>query len=378
MTLDSLIGLAPIKAHLKQSADNGRIAHAQIFSGANGSGTLSAAIAYARYLLCNTSKNASNCNVKLDALSHPDLHFAFPVTTTKEVKKHPVSDNFLKYWREFVAKNPYADLHEWLQYIGAENKQGLIGVEEAHQIVKKLSLKSFDGGYKVMIIWMADRMNVTAANKLLKVIEEPPSNTVFILVTEHEDQILETILSRCQVLQFPKIGTEPLSKALEQHLQIAPDKAHELAHRAQGNYNTALKLLDNKGLEEQFEKWFITWVRAAFQAKGNKSVIHRLIIWSEEIASHNRETQTRFLLYCTDFLRQALLLNYSSPDLVFFEPRTDNFKLENFAPFVHHNNIENIYEALEEALYHVDRNGSGKMIFTDLSIKLTRFLHALK
>ena len=375
MNLDHIIGLDHIKNHLKTSADQGRIAHAQLFSGANGSGTLPMAIAYARYILCNNAKDKSSCELKFENLSHPDLHFAFPVTTTSSVKKHPVSDLFLNEWRSFVKEKSYGDLFEWYQHIGAENKQGIINVDESAKIVQKLSLKSYEGGYKVMLIWAADKMNISAANKLLKLIEEPPEKTIFILITENEDQILQTISSRCQILQFPPLGAGAIASALQNQHNLDSASAEKIAHRAQGNFNNALHLLKDDGSEKQFEEWFITWVRAAFKAKGNKAVVNDLISWSEDIASNGREIQKQFLNYCIDFFRQALLLNYNSPELVFLEPQTANFQLSKFAPFVHGNNIEAIFEALQDALYHIERNGNGKIILTDLSIKLTRLLH---
>ena len=378
MTFDHIIGLDHIKNHLKTSADQGRIAHAQLFCGANGSGTLPMAIAYARYILCQNARDQSSCELKFNSLSHPDLHFAFPVTTTSAVKKHPISDLFLSEWRSFVDQKSYGDLFEWYQHIGAENKQGIINVDESAKIVQKLSLKSYEGGYKIMLIWAADKMNTSAANKLLKLIEEPPEKTIFILITENEDQILQTIASRCQVLQFPPLGAGAIASALQTSHNLDSASAEKIAHRAQGDFNSALHLLKDNGNEKQFEEWFITWVRAAFKAKGNKAVVNELISWSEGIASNGREIQKQFLNYCIDFFRQALLLNYNSPELVFLEPQTANFQLSKFAPFVHGNNIEAIFEALQDALYHIERNGSGKIILTDLSIKLTRLLHVKK
>lgn len=378
MTFDQIIGLDHIKNHLKTSANQGRIAHAQLFCGANGSGTLPMAIAYARYILCQNAKDTSSCELKFNNLSHPDLHFAFPVTTTSSVKKHPISDLFLSEWRSFVTEKSYSDLFEWYQHIGAENKQGIINVDESAKIVQKLSLKSYEGGHKIMLIWAADKMNISAANKLLKLIEEPPEKTIFILITENEDQILQTIASRCQVLQFPPLGAGAIASALQTKHNLDLASAEKIAHRAQGNFNNALHLLKDDGNEKQFEEWFITWVRAAFKAKGNKAVVNELIGWSEGIASNGREIQKQFLHYCIDFFRQALLLNYSNPELVFLEPQTANFKLSKFAPFVHGNNIEGIFEALQDAIYHIERNGNGKIILTDLSIKLTRLLHVKK
>ncbi len=375
MLFQDVLGLDHIKNHLQTSADQGRIAHAQLFCGPNGSGTLPMAIAYARYVLCGNNENNSSCHQKFDALSHPDLHFAFPVTTNDSVKKHPVSDLFLTDWRSFLEKNPYASSFEWYQHIGVENKQGIINVEEAAQIVKKLSLKSYEGGYKIMIIWMADKMNVSTSNKLLKLIEEPPAKTIFILITENKEQILQTISSRCQILEFPPLGVGAIAEGLQKRNQLSQIEAEKTAHRAQGDYNKAIQLLQNNSSETQFETWFITWVRAAFKAKGNKAVINELIKWSEDIAANGREIQKQFLNYCIDFFRQALLLNYKSDSLVFLEPQTANFNLVKFAPFVHGNNIEPIFNALEDALYHIERNGNAKIILTDLSIKLTRLLH---
>src|SRR5210317_544973 len=196
MLFSKIIGQENIKRHLIRSADNGRIPHAQLFVAPTGSGALPMAIAYARYILCDNSNGENttgnhSCNLKFEKLSHPDLHFAFPVTTNEKVKKHPTSDAFLEEWREFVSDHPYGSLFNWYQRLGIENKQGQIGVDEAEEIVKKLALKSYEGGYKVMIIWMAEKMNISASNKLLKLIEEPPAKTVLLLVTENEEQILK-------------------------------------------------------------------------------------------------------------------------------------------------------------------------------------------
>ncbi len=196
MLFNQIIGQEHIKEHLQTSAKNGRIPHAQLFIGKEGSGTLPMAIAYAQFLLSEFSNDAEASLIKAIKLQHPDLHFAFPVTTNDSVKKHPTSNLFLEDWRQFLKESPYGSLFNWLQFIGVENKQGNIGVDEALDIVKKLQLKSYEGGFKVMIIWMAEKMNIAASNKLLKLIEEPPEKTVFILVTESEEQIINTIKSR--------------------------------------------------------------------------------------------------------------------------------------------------------------------------------------
>ncbi|MBL4605701.1 MAG: DNA polymerase III subunit delta', partial [Flavobacteriaceae bacterium] len=211
MYFNDILGQESIKNHLKSSADNGRVPHAQLFVGKEGSGTLPMAIAYAQYLLCTSSEHKEACELKCINLAHPDLHFAFPVTTNDAVKKHPVSDLFISDWRRFLKEQPYGGLYNWLQYIGVENKQGLIGVDEAEKIVKSLQLKSYEGGFKIMIIWMAEKMNISAANKLLKLIEEPPEKTVFILITENEEQIINTIKSRCQAIYFQALSDEDIA-----------------------------------------------------------------------------------------------------------------------------------------------------------------------
>ena len=374
MLFNQIIGQEYIKNHLKVSAENGRIPHAQLFVGKEGSGTLPMAIAYAQFLLCNFSDNAEVCGLKCEKLQHPDLHFAFPVTTNEKVKKHPVSNLFLEEWRTFVASQPYGSLFNWLQHIGVEKKQGIIGVDEAEEIVKKLTLKSYEGGFKVMIIWMAEKMNIAAANKLLKLIEEPPEKTIFLLITENEEQLINTIKSRCQALHFPALSEQDISNALVVNYQAPDNEAAKIAHQSEGNFNKALHLLEHDSKDLVFEEWFVSSVRTAFKAKGNVAVVQQLIEWSETIAKTGRETQKRFLTYCLQFFRQSLLLNYKSDQLVFMETKT-GFDLSKFAPFVHAGNILAIEKELNDAIYHIERNGNGKIILLDLSMKLTRFLH---
>lgn len=380
MLFSEIIGLHHVKNHLITSAEKGRIPHAQLFVGQAGSGVLPMALAYSQYILCRNSggentSGSSSCNLQMNQIAHPDLHFAFPVAANDKVKKHPVSGNFLEEWRNFLKINAYGNLFEWYQSLGIENKQGQIGVDEAQEIVKSVSLKSYEGGYKIVIIWMAEKMNIAGSNKLLKLIEEPPDKTLFLLIAEDAGNILQTITSRCQILHFPLLSEADISTGLMEKVDCDENRAKVIAHRANGNFNTALRLFKKDEGDEQFEEWFITWVRSAFKAKGNKAAIEDLISWSDTIAAAGREAQKKFLLLCMDFFRQALLLNYNVRDLVFLEPETKGFTLEKFAPFVHGNNIFEIKNELQDALFHIERNGNAKIIFTDLSIKLTRLLH---
>lgn len=379
MLFKDVLGLPHIKTHLTSSADAGRIPHAQLFVGPEGSGTLPMALAYAQYLICG-NKNGENeggnaaCNLKFNSFAHPDVHFAYPVANTEQAKKHAVSDHFSKEWREFLAEQPYGNLFDWYRLIDIEKKQGQIGVDEAKEIVKKLSLKSYEGGFKVMIVWMAEKLNTAASNKLLKLIEEPPEKTVFLLLCQDEEQILQTIRSRCQILHFPPLAEEVIGDALLQK-GASRQEAMQIAHEANGNFNKALDLLNKDSEDLIFEKWFVQWVRSAFKAKGNKAAIHELLLWSEELAKTGRETQKKFLHYCIMVMRQAMLLNYGVHELAYMKIHADGFQLEKFAPFVHENNILEITQELEEAIFHVERNGNAKIIFTDLSIRLTRLLH---
>lgn len=380
MLFSEILGHEHIKNHLIQSASSGRIPHAQLFIGPEGTGTLPMAIAYAQYIVCGNVGNENvgtneACNLKFNSFSHPDLHFVYPTVTTEDIKSKPKSLDFIQDWRVFLNENFYGSLFDWYNLLGVKNKQGEIRVEDASEIVKSLSLKSLEGGYKVMIIWMADKMNIAASNKLLKLLEEPTDKTVFILISENEEDIIQTIRSRCQVLHFNALPEDVIAKALMQNHSINENLATKIAHQAQGNYTKALQILNNDEDELPFEEWFITWLRAAYSAKKNAAAINDLIAWSENIASIGRESQKKFLNYCIDVFRQALMLNYQAEKLVYFEPKVQGFTLEKFAPFVTGNNIHEIFKELSDAAYHIERNGNAKIILTDLSIKLTRLIH---
>ncbi|RTY96388.1 DNA polymerase III subunit delta' [Flavobacterium sp. GSP27] len=380
MQFSEILGQEHIKSHLTKSADLGRVPHAQLFVGPEGSGTLPMAIAYAQYIICsnqNGENSGSNeaCNLKFQKTSHPDLHFIYPTVSTEEVKTKPKSIDFITEWRQFIEQNPYGSLFDWYQMLGVKNKQGEIRVDDAQEILKSLALKSYEGGYKIMIIWMADKLNIAASNKLLKLLEEPTDRTVFILISENEEDIIQTIRSRCQVLHFNGLSETVIAEALVSKENTDSKIALKIAHQAQGNFNKALQLIQPDSESVFFEKWFVDWVRAAFRAKGNAAAIQDLIQWSEQISGLGRETQKKFLHFCVDMFRQALLLNYQTPSLVYMEPQVEKFKLENFAPFVNGNNINDIFKELSEAMYHIERNGNAKIILTDLSIKLTRLIH---
>jgi DNA polymerase-3 subunit delta' len=379
MFYDEIIGHESLKKHLQFSVENGRIPHAQIFSGDPGSGTLFMALAYAQHILAShlvPGTEAYRQNIlKSQHLTHPDLHFVFPVATNQEVKSKPMSDLFLPAWRKFVTETPYGSAYDWFMQIGIENKQGFIGVDEAQDIIRKLNLKSFEGGYKVMLIWMAEKMNTETANKLLKVIEEPTDRTVLMLVCEDAAQLLQTIQSRCQLVEIPRMAEAVIEKALIEKYGLKNFEATQIARKAEGDFHKALQLLTPSDEDIYFETLFIRWVRLAFSAKGNKTAILDLLKWAEEVASKGRETQKNFLKYCVEVFRQAILLNQNCKGLVFFESKDAKFDINKFAPFVHPENVFGIFESIKEASLHIERNGNAKIVLTDLSIKLTRLLH---
>ncbi len=370
--MDNILGYDTIKNYLQVSVEAGRIPHAQLFVAGEGQGGLLMAIAYATLILSHDNPKAKK---QCAQLAHPDLHFAFPTATNNKVKKDPISSLFMDEWRTFVKEQPYGSLFDWFVFLDIDKKQANIGVNEAKEITNKLALKSFEGGYKIMIIWMAEKMNVEASNKLLKLLEEPADKTVFLLVVEDENALLDTIKSRCQILRFPPLSEKAIKEALIAR-GLADAEATKIALRTQGNFNKALQLMDNKESEETtFERWFIAWVRTAYRARGNKASIQGLLQWSDEINTVGCEVQKQFLQYCAEVFRQAFLLNYTASGLVYMQFTDPTFQLAKFAPFIHGNNIEAIHNLLEEAQLHVERNGNGKVVFTDLAIKLTRLLH---
>ncbi|MDC8005089.1 DNA polymerase III subunit delta' [Aureisphaera galaxeae] len=379
MDFSEIIGHTHIKNHLRTTVQQGRIAHAQLFHGPAGSGLLPLAIAYARELLCSTHEEGSQayerCARNVHQFTHPDLHFVYPVNTNDTVKKNAVSSLFMEEWRNFLNENPYGSLFDWFQQLGIENKQGNISVLEAEDISKKLALKAYEGGFKIMIVWMADRMNTECSNKILKLVEEPPEKTVLLFLAEDSEQIINTIRSRCQLLQVPLLPESEIAKALVSKTNVSESEALRISRQAHGDYNKALHILSKDNEDLVFEEWFVAWVRSAFKSKGNKKAIQDLLQWSEKVAGKGRETQKNFLQYCIELFRQALLKNYGLDSLVYLETQDPKFSLEKFAPFVHQNNIYEILKGLEDALYHVERNGNAKIIFTDLSIQLTRLIH---
>ncbi|NAW52123.1 DNA polymerase III subunit delta' [Elizabethkingia argentiflava] len=369
MHWNDIIGQETIKKTLRDSVKENRISHAQLFVGKEGYGGLPLALAYVKDILMKENPSVKH---KIENLNYLDLHFSFP-TYTEGGKA--LSKNFLKQWREMILANPYASDADWIAKLDSEKKQMIISVHEVEEIIEKFKLKSFEGTYKILIISKIEKMNDQAANKFLKFLEEPPEKTIILLLAENIDFVLPTILSRCQLLSIPNIPPDTIQHALVQRFAISLESARTLAFQAQGDWNLALKLLSKDTGNDEFEALFVQWVRNAFLAKTKPAVIRDLILWAREIASWNREKQKRFLDYCAEIFRLALLHNYDAEDLVYNSIRKNGFKWEGFSRFIHGANIESILEELSNANMHLYRNGNAKIIWTDMGIKLTRYIH---
>lgn len=373
MHFQDVVGHQNQKKVLVDSLALERIPHAQLFEGADEQGVLALAIAYANTVVCGTANSDSPARLKADGLVHPDIHFVFPTATTAEIKSKPTSNAFAAQWREFVQEQPYATLYDWSQFLGIENKQAAIHVTDALQVMQKVSLKSFEGGWKCVIVWHAEKLTTAASNKLLKSIEEPPAKTLFLLVCPDENQLLATIRSRCQRTHFGRVSKQEITDFLV-NKGVAKEAARAMAAQSSGAVGRAIALFNQQGNLALYEKWFVSWVRTAFRAKGNKGVVLELTDWSQQIATEGVETQKQFLGFAIMLFRSAIMTHYNLSAVAPFNTSRD-FKLSKFAPFIHGSNIMPIIDSLEKSTYHLERNGNAQMIFTDLSFKLTRLLN---
>jgi DNA polymerase-3 subunit delta' len=380
MRFQDIIGQEEIKQKLLQTVKNGRISHAQLFLGKSGFGGLPLAIAYAQFISCKNRSETDSCGqcsscIKFEKLAHPDPHFSFPYNKNDEVKsKQPVADEFAKHWRAAVLENTYLNLDDWHSKIEIDNKQSLINVHESQSIVKKLSLKPYESEFKFLIMWKAEMMNTDAANKLLKVIEEPSDKTLLILLAENEENLLQTITSRTQIWRIPPLTTKNISSYLSNKYEADQAQAERFAALAEGDLNYAQFQLQRKDEELKFFELFKTWMRACYKA--DIQAMHK---WVEEVSqkSFGREGRKRFLTYAMTVMREGILRNYAGKSLQRFYGEEDQFMLK-FAPFVHENNIVAISELLNEAHYHISRNAYPKIVFMDMSMKFANLLRVKK
>jgi len=301
----------------------------------------------------------------MDKLVHPDLHFVFPVINkSKTAGRSTVSDDEIATWRETVLEQQYFGFEEWLSAIDADNKQASIFVTESEQILSKLSLKSVEGGYKIMIIWHAEKMNQQCANSLLKLLEEPPAQTVFILTTDAPEQMLETILSRTQRIDFRRIPEQEIAVRLQgPGYQLDPETAQKIAHLSAGSWLKAISTLRINTESEEFFDYFTQLMRLAYGRR-----LKDLKLWADNIAGGGREWQKRFLAYCQRMIRENFICNFHNPELNYMTEQERQFSVR-FSPFVNENNIIGLMDTLSDAQRDIEQNVNSKMVFFDLSLK---------
>lgn len=372
MLFKEIIGNNAVKKQLTDAVKNNRISHAQLFLGKSGSAKLALALAYSQYLNCENKIENDSCGscsscLKFSNLSHPDLHLIFPILKVNGVKT-PTSDSFVNQWRGLILSNQYISINDWIDYFGAENKtgqQGSIYIDEAASIQRKLSLKNYEAKYRVVLIWMPERMNLTVANKLLKLLEEPPIGTIFILVSEDANNLLPTIISRLQTLKIPDFNPEDIVRYFG---DITLEKAKQLKNITDADLGKMIKIQqDSEGILDFFEE-FSVWMRLAY-----KMDVGGFAKWVDKISTMGRKHQKLFLSYAIKMMRECLILNFANSSLLKTNEKEHAF-ISKFAPFIHEENSVMIVDELEKSIKSINRNANAKILFFELSLKMVKFL----
>jgi len=374
MQFKDVIGQSAVKQRLIQSVKENHVSHAQLFLGPAGCGKLPLALAYAQYILCPNRTETDSCGVcptcqKMQKLVHPDLHFVVPTNTTKSVKSNPESDLFMEEWREYVQKNEgYINESGWYGFLDIENKQGYMSVRDAASLLRKLNMKAYEGDYKIAIIWMAEKMRTDTANKLLKLLEEPPEKTIFLLIAEDQDQLLATIKSRTALVKIPALDTAAIETALQQRFGCDPKQAHDAAMISEGDWLTACQSFKDFEDHKFFFTTFQQWMRLCFRAAYSE-----IIDFSANVKSIGREKQKELLDYGLRVIRNSLLFNNNLAEIVMLPDDEKTFNSK-FSPFVNPANLVQIVALFEEAIRQIERNGNAQIIFTDVSFKMIGLL----
>ncbi|MDX2359515.1 MAG: DNA polymerase III subunit delta' [Crocinitomicaceae bacterium] len=371
MQFSEAVGQEELKLHLVNEINNEKVSHAQLFLGNPGYGPLPMALAFVQYLFCENKQAEDSCGEcpscrKVSKLQHPDLHFSFP--TVQTISK--TSDGLLAEWREQLAENPYFNLNTWIKRIDVKERKPIIGKDESQEIIKKLSLRSFEGGYKVMMIWMPEEMNISCANKLLKIIEEPPGKTLFILIANSAEYMLQTILSRTQKVVVPRVSIHDISTYLKQNRQVGSEIADSVGARADGDLLEALELVGDHVEHDEHHEMFIQLMRVCYK----KNVLD-MMAWAEDISATSNEHQKVFLKYALHMFRQSMLRNYTEDHLTRVSSDEDKF-LENFAKFITGKNILDLMDTFNKSFYQIERNANSKILFTNLCFQVMRYIHA--
>lgn len=370
MQFSDIVGQAEIKNQLINDFHHDKISHALLLLGNPGFGSLPLVLAYVQFLFCTNKQDNDSCGhcancKKIAILQHPDVNFTFPVVQAES----KISDGFIKQWREQVIGNPYFDLNEWITRIDDRARKPIIGTEESQEIIKKLSLKSFEGGYKVTVIWMAEEMNPSCANKLLKILEEPPEKTLFFLIVNSTDLLLPTIISRTRLTKIHRISMEALSEYLSSAKGLSKTRSLEIAAQSDGDLIRANELMSSENDRDVNRDEFVKFMRVCYK----KNVVG-MLDWAEGMASNGKENQKQFVTYCLRMFHQSMLKNYTEDQLTRVTNEEEQF-LKNFARFITGNNIFDFTKHFNQAYYYLDRNANPKILFTELAFKVMRYIH---
>jgi len=377
MSFSRIPGHSEIIEKLVLSVHEGRVSHAQLFTGPEGCGSLALALAYAKFIGCENRGESDSCGtckscVKHEKMIHPDMHYVFPVIKKKNSNDEPLSDDYLAEWREFNTNSPFGRVNDWFAAIGAgeNNAQGMIYSVESAEIIRKMSLKPYESDYKIMVIWLPERMNNTSANKLLKLLEEPPDKTVFILVSDEPDRLLPTIISRCQLLKIPPFTNSEIKSYLRSSYGATDTEADNMARLARGNIARAEELSKTDESLKQNLRFFRELMRNAW-----KRDVIELIKWADEISAGGREAQKNFLNYSLRLLREnfMLSLNQKQNELVFLSDEEASFS-EKFHPYINFENIQTLAGQFSLAISHIEANGYARLVFLDLALKVTKLI----
>ncbi|HIY74685.1 MAG TPA: hypothetical protein H9825_00350 [Candidatus Sphingobacterium stercorigallinarum] len=364
MQFKNIVGHQQLKERLQATVDENRVSHAQLFLGPEGSGSLALAVAYAQYLNCQNKRHDDSCGrcsscVKYEKLIHPDLHFSFPFFAKR---KEDTAALYMEEWRKAFLMNPYMGLGFWRNQLDAENKQANINIAEAHDIIKKLSLKSFESDYKVLIMWLPEYLD-TQGNALLKLIEEPPAKTLFLLVCENQDKILNTIISRTQLVNVHKLPHQQVVDFLVTEKQLDSKRANEIAFIADGNLQSAWDQLNEEN-NANFDL-LIRWLRRIVTDSG----LQIIELIESDFSKLGRENQKTFLIYTINMFRQILLLQQHLGQMVFIQGEERTFA-QKFAEITSLEKLQVAIELCEKTHYSVERNANPKILFLDLSLQL--------
>lgn len=368
MQFKDIVGQETVKAHLIKTVKDGRISHAQLFLGPEGSGSLALAVAYAQYICCEQPLENDSCGEcsscrKYQKLVHPDLHFSYPFFAKH---KEDTALTFVEEWRASFLQNPYLGLDEWRNHLSADNKQANINIAECHSIIQKLSLKPFEAEYKVLIMWLPEYLE-KEGNALLKIIEEPAQKTLFLLVAQNQEQILNTIISRTQIVKIPKQSNTDVCKFLVEKHQLSEEKAMQLAYLSNGNLQAALTFMTHE--ENDYHDLLSNWLRACYGNQGLKLVA----FVDDDFSKMGRENQKNLLRYGINLMRECMLFLAETPGLIHLSAKELEF-ISNFSKILNLAKAEAIANELEKAHYHIERNANPKILFLDVSLNLVKIL----